>query len=303
VERRRIETDVASKTVADTQTLSVVILSYNTRETTLNCLRSLFKHSPTIGELEAVVIDNSSSDGSPEAIEEEFPQVKLIRNSRNRGFAAGCNQGIRATDGDVLLLLNSDTLLVDQSLDVMLDFMNRNPDVGIAGGAMIEPNGKPQPSCQPFPSYQNILFSKKSLLTTIGGFKHKFDEYRRVPDAVTDVDAVAGGFLFTRREVLHDVGLLDERFFFYVEDLDFAKRVSQKGWRVVYVPQVKAIHMGGESTSKNPAKCYWWHHKSLLKYFTKHHRKNWPMNAAVGAGLTGHFLLWWLFEHLPSSRS
>jgi len=285
------------------QKLSVVVLSYNTKDTTLTCLKSLYEHAPTIAELETVVIDNASSDESAKAIERLFPQIKLIRNARNRGFAAACNQGIRSTGGDIVLLLNSDTELIDQSLDVMLDFIERNPEVGIAGGAMIGENGTPQATCQHFPNYGNILFAKQSLLSSIKTFKKNFNKYRGAPEAVTDVDAIAGGFMFIRREAMRKVGLLDERFFFYVEDLDLSKRMFQAGWRVVFVPQSKALHIGGKSTALKPTRCYWWHHESLYRYFTKHYRKYFLFNAILGVGLTGHFALWWLFRKLGLTKN
>ena len=197
-------TDVLSRQTVTLRKLSVIVLSYNTRETTIRCIRSLFKHAPTTAELETVVIDNASSDGSAEAIARLFPRIKLIRNAKNRGFAAACNQGIRSSDGDILLLLNSDTELTDQSLDIMLDFLERNSDVGIAGGAMIGPDGRHQTSCQHYPSYTNLLFSKQSLFMSFKAFRKKYSKYRRIPGAITDVDAVAGGEVFhLPQDVVH----------------------------------------------------------------------------------------------------
>jgi GT2 family glycosyltransferase len=302
-----------SRAIAETHTdresgvtiskLSVVILSYNTKNTTVKCIRSLIQHSPTTAKLEVIVIDNASADGSPEVIAKAFPDVKLIRNARNRGFAAACNQGIRSTNGEVVLLLNSDTELIDQSLDIMLDFITRNSDVGIAGGKLIGEDGKPQNSCQHFPTYSNLFFTKQSLLTSIKTFRRGYNKYRSIPNAVTDVDALAGGFMFLRREALKQIGLLDERFFFYVEDLDISKRMSEAGWRVVFVPQAKVLHVGGKSTALRPAKCYWWHHKSLYRYFAKHNRGFFLLNWLLGLGLVGHFFFWWLFRKLGLSKN
>jgi len=283
--------------------LSVVVLSYNTQETTLRCLNSLLGHAPTIADMEVIVIDNASYDGSADAIARQFPEIKLIRNARNRGFSAACNQGIRSTDGDVVLLLNSDTELVDQSLDIMLDFIAKNPDVGITGGKMIGDDGNPQNSCQHFPTYSNIIFTKQSLLTSIKSFRRGYNKYRSIPNSITDVDALAGGFMFLRRTAIKQVGLLDERFFFYVEDLDISKRMTDEGWRVVFVPQAKVLHKGGKSTALKPARCYWWHHKSLYRYFAKHNRRLFLLNWLLGLGLGGHFVFWWLFRKLGFSKN
>jgi GT2 family glycosyltransferase len=246
--------------------------------------------------MEVVVIDNASFDGSTDAIGERFPDIKLIRNTQNRGFSAACNQGIRVSKGNIVLLLNSDAELYDQSLDVVVDYMIRNPEVGIAGGKMLDPNGEPQPSCHTFPTYKNLLFSKSSIFSGFGFFKKRYKRYRFIPENITDVDAMAGGFLFLSREVLSAVGLLDERFFFYVEDIDIARRVKSAGWRIVFIPKAGIIHLGGASTSRRPAKTYAWHHISLFKYFMKHHPLLLPINLLLGFGLASHYCIWRLFN-------
>jgi len=282
----------------DIDKISVVLLSYNTREITCSCLRSLFKHSPTIANIEVIVVDNASQDDSVEAIEREFPEVELIRNATNRGFSAACNQGIRISTGEIVLLLNSDTLLVDQSVDIALDYLLRHPEVGIVGGAMIGEDGKPQPTCLNFPNYSNILFSKNSILSFLKPFRKGFEKYRKIPVSITDVDAVAGGFLFVRRCLFRDIGLLDEQFFFYVEDIDLARRAREAGWRVVYLPGASVLHGGGKSTSLIPVKAYWWHHKSLCRYFQKHHSDRWVLNLLFRFGLSAHYGIWWVISHL-----
>jgi hypothetical protein len=245
-----------------------------------------------LADLQLVVVDNASEDGSADAIEKEFPEIKLIRNAANRGFAAACNQGILSSDGDLVLLLNSDTEIFDQSLDIVLDFLSKNKEIGLAGGAMLGADMIPQNSCQPFPTYSNLIFSKKSLLTGLNSVRNKFREFRKVPDVVTDVDALAGGFLFIRRDVLDRIGLLDERFFFYVEDIDLAKRVWADGWRVTYIPQARVIHIGGTSVASHPEKTYWWHHRSLYRYFMKYRPNLRPLNWILGFGLVLHYIIW-----------
>lgn len=271
--------------------LSVVVLSYNTINITTHCIESLYEYSPITRGLEIVVVDNASCDGSADFIHGRFPDIKLIRNSTNRGFAAGCNQGIRSSMGDFILLLNSDAALIDQSLDILIDFMGRNPDVGICGGLMLSDDGTPQPSCHIFPSYTNLLFSKNWLLNPLSFFKKRFEKYREIPARNTDVDAVSGGFFLIRREALSNIGLMDERFFFYVEDIDISRRIKKAGWRVVIIPKAKVYHVGGASAKLRPSRTYAWHHISLFKYFMKYYPYLLPLNLLLGLGLSFHLLL------------
>jgi len=291
-----VANDTVSTHVTSEYLLSVVVLSYNTKDITARCLDSLYRHAPTIADMDVVVIDNASFDGSADAIEERFPDIKLIRNTQNRGFSAACNQGIRVSKGDIVLLLNSDTELHDQSLDVVVDYMIRNPEIGIAGGNMLDPNGKPQPSCHTYPTYKNLLFSKSSIFSGLRYFKKKYKRYRFIPESITDVDAMCGGFLFLSREALSTIGLLDERFFFYVEDIDIARRMKRAGWRIVFIPKATITHLGGASTSRKPAKTYAWHHISLFKYFMKYHPLLLPINLLLGFGLAAHYCIWRLFN-------
>ncbi len=273
------------------ETLSVVILSYNTKDITAKCIDSMLEHSPILADLEIIVIDNASSDSSADFIEKRFPSVKLIRNNRNRGFAAACNQGIRSSTGEFVLLLNSDTSFVDQSLDVLLDFMKNNEEVGVCGGVMVDSSGAVQYSCHNYPTYFNLLFSKAWLLSSLGVFKKRYEQYRGIPENNCDVDAIAGGFMLLRRRALSFVGLLDERFFFYVEDIDLSRRMRDAGWRVVIVPKAKVQHLGGASAKLKPIKTYAWHHRSLFRYFMKYYPYLLPLNLLLGLGLLGHLLI------------
>jgi len=281
-----------TKNQVSIEKLSVVILSYNTRKTTLECLKNLYQHAPTLCQLEVIVVDNGSRDGSSDAIEEKFPQTKLICNLENRGFAAACNQALNKSEGDFILLLNSDTQLIDQSIDYALDYMVKNNDIGVVGGKMIGLDGETQPSCHRFPCYSNLFFSKSSFLTRSGLFKNKFSKFRKIPDKISDVDALSGGFLFLRKEMLNEIGFLDERFFFYIEDIDLCKRARDNNWRVVFMPEVRVRHVWGKSTGKCKSKAYWWHHQSIYRYFAKHHRKYWPLNLLLGLSLILHYAFW-----------
>jgi len=169
--------------------------------------------------------------------------------------------------------------------------MLRNDDVGICGGTMLTAEGEVQPSCHSFPTYGNILFTKNWLLKPLKFFGKKFRKNREVPNHTSDVDALAGGFLLLRRESLARVGLLDERFFFYVEDIDISRRMWRAGWRVVIVPKARVIHLGGASTRRKPFKSYAWHHRSLFRYFMKHYPLLLPLNLLLGAGLFFHLIV------------
>ncbi len=289
--------------IARTAKLAIVVVSYNTAWHLKRCLLSIERNPLTLGSFVTVVVDNASTDGSPQLVREQFPWVYLIENDENLGFARGCNQGIRAVDAEYYLLLNSDAALMGDALDVLVSFMDTNPDVGAAGGLIITEDGKIQPSTLVYPTYFNLLFSRSSLFSKLPVFRWKMEELRRVPDDVTDVQALAGGFLMLRAEALKQVGLLDERFFIYIEDVDICRRLKKAGWRVVFNPNARILHAWGASSKKRRKKAFWWHHISMFKYFQKHYPYLLPLNLLLFLGLVAHYSLWWLLHTLTGWRA
>ena len=252
--------------------LSIVIASWSAKDYLARCLRSFAEH-PSRHSMEIIVVDNASVDGSPEMVEASFPDVRLIRNPRNMGFAKACNIGIGQSSGAYVCLVNSDVVLSDRSVDVMYEYMQQNPAVGMVGPRFVGPDGELQMSCKSFPTLWNHLMSWLTLdrlfpSSRLFAGRHmtwfSHDEVRRV-------DVLAGTFWMIRRKVLEDVGLLDDRFFFYCEDLDWCKRCWQAGWEVVFLPEAEIGHHHGASSKRQPVRFYVQQHRSALRYWRKHH--------------------------------
>ncbi len=252
--------------------LSIVIVSFNTRDLLLQCLRSVFD-SIASGPLsvEVWVVDNASTDGSAQAVRDRYPGANLIANERNRGFAVACNQAIRLSEGRYVLLLNPDTIVLDDALHHLVDFMDLQPRVGIAGGELLSPNGSCQHSAFRFPTLAMSFLDFFPI-------NHRFTDSRlngRYPaDAYSQpfpIDHPLGAALLVRREALDQVGLLDEDFFMYCEEIDFCARVKHQGWQICCVPSARIVHYSGQSTKQFRAKMFEELYRSRYRLFRKHH--------------------------------
>lgn len=234
--------------------LSVVILNYNTKELTRTCLTTLLASRLGKYAMEVIVCDNGSEDGSADMIAEEFPHVTLIKNGKNLGFAAGNNPGIRKAKGRFVLLLNTDTEMPTDTLRVMIDFMDSNPDAGAATCKLLLPNGAMDPACHrgfptPWVSFTYLLKLEKLFPKT-----KLFGEYHQgYKDLATihEVDCIVGAFFMVRREVIREVGLLDEDYFMYGEDIDWAYRIRTADWKIMYNPTVTMLHKKKQSGRAN----------------------------------------------------
>jgi GT2 family glycosyltransferase len=230
-------------------------LSWNAKSFLLECIESILRQSAT-GPLEVIVVDNASSDGSPEAVRDKYPAVKLICNAGNDGFAKGNNIGIRASSGDYLFLINSDVVVSEGCFEKLVRYMDSHPGAGMLGPRILGADGKVQRTCMGFPSLSNTLFRAVALdklfphSRLFGDFFLTFWSF----DDTRPVDVVNGCFWVLRRSAMNDVGLLDERFFMYGEDVDWCKRFAQKGWKVVFVADAEALHYGGASSANAPIK-------------------------------------------------
>jgi len=273
---------VCHATPVATPDVSIVIVSWNTCERTRACLESINFHRCTLS-VEVIVVDNGSDDGTVEVIHSSFPGVELIQNPVNRGFSVGTNQGLRVAHGRYVLLLNSDTVLLDDVLDNTVAFADRNADVGAVGCRVVNPDGSLQCSCMTYPGLLNLaisglflskLFPRSRLF---GREAMSWWDY----DAVQDVDVVMGCFMLVRRAVLNEVGVLDERFFFYGEEVDWCLRMEQARWRRVFVPFGQIIHDKGASTKRAPVTMVLQNAGSELLYLRKH-RSSWYYVAACG---------------------
>jgi len=251
--------------------LSIVIVSHNVRENLRQCLKGL-AIEPDFYEV--LVVDNHSQDGTIQMLEKEYPWVGLIKNQVNLGFSRAANQGMKLWSGDFILLLNPDTLANPADLRPMLEYLRQNRRVGILGCQILDTKGERQFSGRSFPGFNTSFSSNQSILNRIlpnNPWSKSYLGKELNLDAPGEVDWVSGSCLLLKREMLKQTGLLDERFFMYVEDVDLCKRARENSWKVVYFPQVKIIHSNGRSVRKRKLKMLAEHHKSMYYYFTKHY--------------------------------
>lgn len=242
--------------------LSIVIVNWNTAGLTLDCLRSLHAARAAIS-FDVTVVDNGSSDDSVARIAAERPDVRLIRNAENRGFAAANNQGIAMTDGRYVLLLNSDTLASRAALEHLVAFLDAHPQAGACAPRLLQADGRVQPFAfggDPTPLY----LARRGLAKRFGRALHDWNTGR-----TQEVDWVSGACLMVRRAAIEQAGPLDETMFMYFEDNDWCLRMRRRGWRIFYVPEVAITHLGGGSgAGADAARAY---RDSLRHFYRKHY--------------------------------
>lgn len=250
--------------------LSIIIVSWNTRELLAACLESIYGQPPAGFRHEVLVVDNASSDGSAALVRQRFPQVRLTESKANLGFAGGNNLAIRESHGRYLFLLNPDTKLLPNALTELLTFMESNPAAGGAGSRLLNPDLTLQPSCHPLPTLGREL----SRLLHLDYFPPHYGSYnmRHWDTAVPRrVDIVQGASLILRRSLLDRVGLLDDGYFMYSEEVDLCYRIHKAGWPLYWVPASRVIHYGGQSTRQVAADMFIELYRGKLIYFRKNH--------------------------------
>ena len=245
--------------------ISVIIVSWNTATLLKNCLMSVLKSFQDVGDAELIVVDNNSSDNSAFLVEKEFPKVHLIKNNSNLGFSKANNQGIEASKGRYLLLLNSDTIVNKDMLPNLIKFMDEHPDAGACGVRLVRRDGTVQPFG--FGNDPTLGYLIKRVLTSF--FLHK-PLHNWSPDKVIEVDWVSGACLMLRSEVIHLTGPLDEKIFMYFEDNDLCLRIRKAGWKVYYNPHISVVHIGGQSLAKN-TEAQTAYNRSLQYFYKKHY--------------------------------
>ncbi len=269
--------------------LSIVIVSWNVQGLLQKCLLSIYapndrdvvgQSSPSLLSfdinsfvIETIVVDNASADDSVEMVRQAFPQVTLIANSDNRGFTGGNNQGIVASRGRYVLLLNPDTEVLGDALTRMVAHMNAHPDVGALGPMLLNPDGSVQSSRRRFPTPATAFVESTTLQSWFPRHRLLCDYYvqDKPDDAIAEVDWVTGACLLARREALDQVGLLDDGYFMYSEELDWCRRAKAAGWKVVYFPEAQVIHYGGQSSEQVKAFQIIRFNRSKIRYFRKYH--------------------------------
>lgn len=272
---------------------SVVIVAHDSRPHLSACLRSLYDQRDDL-PLEVIVVDNASRDQGAEAARTEFPQITLVSPTKNLGFAAGANLGIRQAKGSHVLLLNPDTVVVPGALHRMVEFMNATPDAGVVGPKLLNPDGSLQLSCRAFPGRWMVFAHRYALLTRLLPGNPATRRYLLTDwdhGSVRPVDWVSGACLMTTREVLERVGLLDEGFFLFNEDVDFCKRVWAAGWKVYYVPEAVVFHHIGISGRRNAVPLILARHRSMLRYHHKHFRPYGPLSLLTDIAIVARALL------------
>ncbi|MCE4225050.1 glycosyltransferase family 2 protein [Methylobacterium sp. C25] len=253
--------------------VSIIIVNWNTCDVLRGCLSSIFEQTTDIS-IEVIVIDNASCDGSVEAVSTEFPAVTLIANHENRGFAAANNQGIRISRGRHVLLLNPDTVILDAAITRCVAFADVRPDIGVVGCKVFTDEDTVQQTGFAFPGPWNLFL----VLSGLGRCFPKSRIFGRPElgwwdrDSELDLDVVSGMFMLVRREAIEQVGLMDERFFVYAEEADWCYRFAKAGWRRVFTPTARILHLdgGGKSSSQINTRMFIQLQKSLLIYFRKH---------------------------------
>ena len=260
--------------------LSVIIVSYNTREILRACLDSLFMAGKDLA-MEVIVVDNASRDQTVSMLLQDFPAVKVIASDVNLGFAAGNNVGFKTAQGRYLLLLNPDALLDKESLQRAIRHMEADPKAGMGGGRLLGRDGSLQPSARLFPSLLNELLAITGLAARFpkSRFFGRFDRTWDTSERHAMVDWVPGAFTIIRKSALDQVGAFDERFFLYYEEVDLCRRFKAAGWNIWYWPDVVVRHWGGESSktvehvefSSSGSQLTLWRMRSGLLYYRKHH--------------------------------
>lgn len=255
--------------------VSVIIINYNSGDMLLDCIKSIIQHTLEI-EYEIIIIDNNSKDDSIKKVEEKcFENLSFIHNKENRGFGAANNQGIEVSKGKYILLLNNDTLFIENSIKKVSDYMESLSEELFIGCRLLNEDGSIQNSTYNFPSLKYIFMANFFLYAIFPKSKH-FNKYHKINSGIeepTNVDVVTGAFIFAKSESLRKINGFDEEFYFYVEETDLCYRFKQSGGKVIYFPETSVYHKRGASSKAVP----WFKHKNLsrstLLFYKKHFNK------------------------------
>ena len=264
--------------------LSVCIVNWNTRDLLLGALKSVYENPPAF-PFEVIVVDNASPDGSAEAAARNFPQVLLIANRENVGYARGNNLALERAAGEYRLLLNPDVLVPAGTLDTAVRFMEAHSDAGALGVRQVFPDGRLQPSVRGFPAPLPVFWELIGLSRLLprseffGAYRMTWFDYAQT----AEVDQPMGTFLLIRAIVLDRVGLLDEAFPIFFNEVDWCLRCKRAGWKIYFTPDAEITHYGGSSTAQVGSAMAWESRRGLLQFYKKHYRAAWllPMRLLI----------------------
>lgn len=242
--------------------VSIILVNYKTKDLTINCIESIYEKTKDLN-FEIFVVDNNSDDGSIEAIEEKFSDIKIIKNQENYGFGKANNIAIKVAKGKYIFCLNTDTLLINNAIKNLFDFMEDNNTIGACGGNLYDAQNNPVMCYSDFPNLWNCTSLSWLIRKVIPSARNK------TVKKVKEVDFVAGADIFFRKDVLDKIGLFDEKFFMYCEEVDLCKRIKDNGYSIKIVPEAQIIHLAGKSSTN-----FWRNTKMRVKskyiYARKH---------------------------------
>jgi GT2 family glycosyltransferase len=263
-------------TNGDVPLVTVIVVNWNTRDLVLDCLASVAATLPPLSA-EVWLVDNGSVDGSVAAVRERFPGVRIIANSDNLGFAAANNQALRRVRSQFALLLNSDAVLTEGAVQRLVAFMQGHEKAAAVCGQLLNPDGSRQNSTANFPSIIGLL-TNESLMRIL--FPRRYPSKRRAIAEPIEVDSCIGACMLVRKTAMDAIGLLDERYFFFMEETDWALRMRREGWQVWFVPDARVIHGQGQSAGSGLASRKLFY-RSRYRYFKKWYPRTYPFVAAV----------------------
>ncbi|MEN6371442.1 MAG: glycosyltransferase family 2 protein [Armatimonadota bacterium] len=285
--------------------ITISIVNWNTRDELRHCLESVLAQEGI--DFEVIVVDNASSDESAAMVAHDFPQITLISNDKNIGFSKAHNQALEIAQGRYVMLVNPDTVLEERdTLLKIVTFADENPDAGIIGPRIENPNGSIQFSARRFPTLGAGLFRRTPLgkLFPNNRFVKSYIMSDWKHDEARDVDWVSGAALVIRQKTIADIGPLDSGFFMYCEDVDWAYRAKKHGWEVCYYPMAKVKHRIGSASDQAPVRMIYQFHRSMFKFFTKHYAKglNIVLIPLVFMALAARSLFFIVLTRIPISK-
>lgn len=252
---------------------SVIIVTYNSAEFIEKCIKSIELENHT--DVELILLDNSSTDSTVQIIEEKFSSIRLVKNKHNVGFAAAVNQAVVQSKSDYLLILNPDTILETKFINKLHKFIEEKPDLSIIGFVLIGVNGEHQPTCWKTPSLKTLFF--EMFLPYKLSLKLVTEKY----NSLSEVDSVSGACMLVKRNVFEKLSGFDERFFMYLEDLDFCLRARKEGYKVFTNPEIKAVHHIAKSSWQDMQSFFFNLYTSKIYFFRKHYRRTYSFLAYI----------------------
>lgn len=269
--------------------LSVIIVSWNTKQLTLDAVSAVYSETKAF-PVEVILVDNNSADGSADAVAEKFPEVVLVRNADNRGFGKANNQALLIANGEYIMFLNSDTVVLDHALEKLVSYLESHPDIMMVGPKLLYGDGTFQHACRrglPNPVNALLYLFGIHCLFPSSGFANAYKRGSDDPNVTGEVDALSGAAMLFRRKVYETIGGFDEKFFMYGEDLDFCKRVKDAGFKTVYVHSAEIIHFGGQSSAKRKSASIRNFYDAMWIYYKKHFWQDYifPVHALVWCGI------------------